>query len=129
MIVAVTLLSLGGCADQGVAPTAPEVADPIFYAMDVQPIWDTNCVGCHGQNGNGGLDLRAGLSRANLVGIASPNYMVLRVVGGDPSTSVLYAKLTDTGTYGPLMPQGGPMLSAESLEKVRRWIAGGALDN
>lgn len=117
-----------GCSDRGADPTGPGGGEPppVSYAADVQPIWNANCVGCHG--GTAGLFLEAPGSRANLVGAASTNWSGQRVVAGDPDASILYRKLTGDSGVGDRMPQGGA-LGAGDLETVRRWIAEGALDN
>lgn len=123
-------LALAGCSDQGDPVTAPGVTpEVVSFAADVQPLFDANCVGCHGAGGNGGLDLRAGQSRVNLVGVTSPTYGAARVVAGDPDASVLYDKLTGGGTYGQPMPPSGTSLSPVALEAIRSWIADGAPDN
>lgn len=128
------LAGLTGCSDDG-DPVDPGGSDPdpdpteTTFADDVQPIFDARCgPACHGANGNGGLDLRAGQSRSNLVGVTSPNYQAPRIEAGDPSASVLFNKITDTGVYGPLMPAGGPALGADSIALIEAWILAGAPD-
>lgn len=126
---AAVIVVLAGCSDRGTEPTSPGGGvDPVSYAADVQPIWNANCTGCHGAGGNGGLDLRMPGSRANLVDVPSPSWPGLRVVAGEPDSSVLYLKLTGTAGVGDRMPQGGS-LGADDTEIVRLWIAEGALDN
>ena len=123
------VLLLAGCSDRGTEPGLPGGGDdPVSYTADVQPIWNANCIGCHGDGGNGGLDLRMPGSRANLVDVPSPSWPGLRVVAGEPDSSVLYLKLTGTAGVGDRMPQGGS-LGADDTEIVRLWIAEGALDN
>lgn len=126
-VLSLLLVSAGGCGDRGSDPTAPgDGMAPVSYAEDVQPIWSAHCTGCHG--GTAGLELGAPDSRANLVGVASANWGGVLVVAGDPTTSILYRKLTGDGGVGDRMPQGGA-LGAGDIETVRRWIAEGALDN
>lgn len=128
-IVAVLTLAIVGCSDDN-GPTAPENGTPgeqASYEGDIQPIWDQSCgSSCHGESGLGGLDLRPGESHANLVNVISPTYSVARVVPADPEGSVLYNKIVDTGTYGGLMPPGGPALSSADIELIRAWILAGA---
>jgi polyvinyl alcohol dehydrogenase (cytochrome) len=52
-----------------------------------------------------------------------------RVVPGDPAASLLYLKLTGTQPCGEAMPPAsvGPLLAADKLDLVKRWIEGGAL--
>ena len=125
------LLALAGCSDSGDPTGAPPLDTPATatYAADVQPIWDAHCTSCHGAVANAGMDLRASAGTAMLVNVAATGYAGTRVVPGSPSTSVLYLKLQGDPSTGARMPFGGAALSAAELEKVRLWIAGGALDN
>lgn len=128
--LAATLALLSGCADQGDEPThgGPPVAT-VSYATDVQPIFNTDCAGCHTNGGaNGGLDLSEGVSHAHLVGIPSPSFGTVRVVAGEPDSSFLYQKLTGNQSDGSPMPPTG-LLPADKQELVRVWIEEGALDN
>lgn len=120
---------LVGCADEGAVPLSPGGGDDISYSRDVQPLWDRDCTVCHVAGGVAGLDLRAGYSHADLVGVPAGGYTTPRVTPGDPSASVLYGKLAGTGLYGGPMPDGGPAFTAAELELVRRWIVDGARDD
>ena len=93
----------------------------VDYETEIQPIWTASCVGCHGNSA--GLSLAAGSSYDNLVDVSSSNYApALRVVSGDPSTSVLYNKVAGTGVNGQQMPQNGTPLTAEQLTLISTWI-------
>lgn len=118
----------GGCSDRGGDPAAPDGGGPapVSYAADVQPIWNANCIDCHG--GTAGLELEAPGSRADLVGVASTGWAGVRVAAGDPAASILYRKISGDSGVGDRMPQGGA-LGNDDIETVRRWIAEGALDN
>lgn len=82
------------------------------YATDVLPILQSNCYSCHG-NGNvsGGVSLGSYASvktqadNGNLVGV-----------------------ITHAAGY-PAMPQGGAKLSDCNINKIKAWIARGALNN
>jgi mono/diheme cytochrome c family protein len=120
---------LGGCSDHGDplgVDNPPEGDDPVSYAADIQPIFDANCIGCHGAGGNGGLDLRSGLSHANLVGVAANTSGGVLVVTGDASNSVFSMRLAGSGVG--VMPPSGP-LPASVLDLVDEWINDGALNN
>ncbi|NQT64266.1 MAG: T9SS type A sorting domain-containing protein [Candidatus Marinimicrobia bacterium] len=92
----------------------------VDYETEIQPIWNANCAGCHGTQG--GLSLAAGSSFDNLVDVVSTNYgPARRVVSGDPSTSVLYNKVANTGVNGGIMPQGGA-LTADQIALISTWI-------
>lgn len=118
-----------GCSDRGEELMDPGGGvDPISFSADVQPVFDSNCIGCHGQNGNGGLDLRVGGSYGNLVGIDATGYAGKRVAAGDSESSVIYLKMTGAPGVGSVMPPAGS-LPVETTDIVRQWIAEGALDN
>ena len=82
------------------------------YATDVLPILQSSCYSCHG-NGNvsGGVSLGSYASvktqadNGNLVGV-----------------------ITHAAGY-PAMPQGGAKLSDCNINKIKAWIARGALNN
>lgn len=130
-LVLALLLALAGCSDSGDPTGAPPLDNPptVSYAADVQPIWNAHCTTCHGAVANAGMDLRASAGTAMLVNVASTTYGGSRVVPGSPSTSVLYLKLQGDASTGDRMPLGEAALSAAELEKVRLWIAGGALND
>lgn len=102
---------------------------------EVQSVFNQyGCVGCH-PGVNSALDLRAGESYDNLVGIeALEDPTLYRVVAGDPSTSLLYLKLGgdpvvgDIPGVGTRMPPRSPPVAEEDLATVRDWILGGARD-
>ncbi len=127
-LVLVPALLLSGCSDHGdsLEVTGPPIVPPVSFADDIQPILSGNCVGCHGEGGNGGLDMRPGVSYGNLVGVAANGGTGNRVEPGDTAASFLYQRLSDTGGGG--MPPTGP-LPAETVAKVAEWINDGAANN
>jgi mono/diheme cytochrome c family protein len=126
------LLALSGCSDEGAEPMAPD-PDPepvvVSFAADIQPIFDANCVGCHGAGGSGGLDLRASATPGSLVNVAASGYAGSRVVPGDPHVSVLYLKIEGDASTGARMPFGGAALSPALRTLIHDWIEQGAPDN
>jgi len=124
------------CGDFGDGPATPRGTDDpedpppatASFSVSIQPIFDAHCIGCHGAGGNAGLDLRAGASRAHLVGVTASESPLARVEPGEPDASWLYLKLTDQQNVGSAMPPGDP-LSPDLTESVRTWIEEGALDN
>jgi hypothetical protein len=88
---------------------------------------------CHGDQMQGGLDLRADASFDSLVRQPSTiEPSIERVYPGDQDLSLLYSKLaagtegTDLGSLGQPMPSGGEPLSIDQLEAMRLWIRAGA---
>jgi Planctomycete cytochrome C len=121
-----TLIVFTGCSDEGDPIVVPVQEEPISFSSDIQPIFDSSCVGCHGSGGNGGMDLRPGESYGNLVGIDAVGSSGFRVEAGNSAASFLVQRLA--GSAGGVMPPDGP-LPASTVEKVTTWIDAGALDN
>lgn len=126
------LVTVAGCGDDD-DPVVPAPDDGVRYGADVQPIFTASCTpGCHsGSSPNGGLDLSAGASHDQLVGVAALNYPGrTRVIAGDPDDSLLYLKLIgdpDVGNQMPLNPAFA--LDEEQIDTVRQWIVDGARDD
>ena len=102
------------------APTAtPGGTATVSYRQDIQPIFDRNCVSCHG--GSAGLYLdsydhvMAGSARGRVV------------TPGDPPASELVRRIR--GLSQPRMPLGGAPLSAADIDAIVTWIAEGAPNN
>ncbi len=85
---------------------------------------------CHsGGNPPAGLNLEAGSSYANLVGIASSQEPgTQRVNAGNPDSSYLVQKLEGTAATGTVMPPSGGIAPAD-IDVVRQWISAGAVDD
>jgi hypothetical protein len=107
------LLILSGC--QGYIIPAPECPDNlptnVSFASDVQPIFDQNCVACHG--GGQVPTLISGWSHDELVdgGYVDTDF---------PCSSIIYEKLT--GNHSG-------RASDEEILTILGWIAEGAQDN
>ncbi len=122
----------GGCGDDDETgdPVAPE-EDEVRFAADIQPIFDLRCTqACHSPPTlNGNLDLSPGASHAALVGIPADGYAGrIRVVPGEPDSSLLYLKLIGDPDVGNRMPLFGSLDSLR-IATVRTWIADGAPDD
>jgi cytochrome c len=99
--------------------TIPPVANTVSFAADILPLFQSNCVRCHG-----GASPRSGMSletyqNAMKGGIGAPD-----IIPGDPEKSLLYVYPRDG-----VMPFGGPKLSAADVQKIYNWIKAGALNN
>ena len=102
------------------APTVtPGGAETVSFAGDVAPILRDRCVACHG--GSGGL----WLDRYETLMVGADRGPV--VVAGDPVGSELLRRVT--GDSQPRMPFNLPPLDGVEIEKLRVWIAEGALKN
>jgi hypothetical protein len=115
--ISCTIANGPGCPDLVVSGTATSVS----FSSDIKPIMSARfCVSCHGWTQTSQfVNVTSQLGYAPAV-IVKP---------GDLLNSVLYQKITNTGRFGQLMPQGGPLLPAGERDKFRRWILEGALDN
>ena len=122
------VLALAGCSDEGADLVVPTPPAEVSFSAQVQPVFNAECTGCHGLNGNGGLDLREGEAHGNLVGIPSQGYAGQLVTAGDPDVSILHRKLNGLPGVGDQMPLGGS-LPEETRNLIRDWIAEGAQDN
>jgi len=92
----------------------------LLYAVDyesqIQPIFDTNCIGCHDLSSPGDLNL---LSYDDFMPSSS-------VVPGDHTVSNLYDRITrEESEEGDMPPSGS--LSVEEIDLIADWIDEGAL--
>jgi hypothetical protein len=85
-------------------PSCPSLS----HAIDIQPIWDTNCTFCHGgPNPFAGLNLEPLVAYSEIVGTASTECSVLdRIDPFTPSTSWLYRKIMGTHTAADITSLG-----------------------
>ena len=89
----------------------------------------------HAEPASGDLDLSAGRSRQQLVGVQAALKSAkaagkVRVVAGHPELSFLYEKVTHTA-FGKLMPYNAtsPYDADCSVAALKKWIENGALDD
>ncbi|WP_044181078.1 Ig-like domain-containing protein [Hyalangium minutum] len=106
------------------------------YTADIQPIWAQCTTSCHDNTSpSGGMNLLAGSSYSNLVGVSGTNRCsgttaIQRVRVGQPANSLLVRKIE--GTCGTRMPQNNPSYFVDNpglITRIRSWILGGALNN
>ena len=122
----------GGALSGAIAtgPGNPNVAlsgnaTSVSFATQINPIFDNYCSACHPWG-----DPNVNFSYSQLVNVLSPGYGThVRVKPFDLANSVLYGKITNSGAYGPLMPQGGPLMPAASRTLIKTWILEGAWNN
>jgi mono/diheme cytochrome c family protein len=110
-----TTATTGASATTGSTGTT---ATTVSY-NDIQEAFNKNCVGCHGENGKAGIDLRS-YDSAMKGGKAGPI-----VKAGDPENSLLVHALR--GSHGAKqMPMKAAALPEEVIGKVESWIKAGA---
>ena len=134
VLAALTLATAACGAQAGDGAASPTPSGSVRFAADVQPILSASCAlsSCHsGAQPVANLDLSSGHAWTDTVGVAGYMYSsYLRVNAGDPSSSLIYLKITGSQNVGFAMPQGVtasvPPLDANQVETIRRWILEGA---
>ena len=96
-----------------------EAARPDFQ-QEIQPIFQKNCYACHGPN-NQASGFRLDLKDRALAGGNNGK----AIVPGKAIESPLYARVAGLGGVSR-MPMGGQPLDPALVDKIRRWIDGGA---
>lgn len=121
-------------SSSGGTGTPVENTVTVSFSTDVQPIFDSSCMAsCHTSGGAAAfLPLSSDVSYGNLVDQPATRTTGggTLVVPGSPSDSVLYQRITQSGTVNgnsPMPPSG--MLGSSDIEKVSTWINEGALNN
>lgn len=102
--------------------TSTKTPPTSFYAMHINPIFDSNCAGCHGAaKSNGGLCLDS----FDLLVRGGKDGPV--IVAGDPEKSLLMHRVTLPPDHKQFMPAGGrPPLHQEEIKLIEAWIQQGA---
>lgn len=108
-IILLLMIAFGSCEKVVFQP--PELPDTISFSLEIQPIFNENCVNCHG--GDRDPDLREGLSYEALTGGGF-------VDTADAEGSKLVKKLY--GTHSSRASEAQKQLIIE-------WIRAGAKDN
>jgi len=122
LLVFVGIYLLAGCGGQASTPVALPAHTPsatVSFSKDVMPIFQDNCVNCHGgEKTSKGLDLK---TFASLMA-GSQNGAV--IVPGDSSNSKLIVSV-----QSGKMPKRGPALKAEQIQLMMDWVNAGAKNN
>ncbi len=105
----------------GTIALAQERAGKIHFDRDVQPILAKRCFSCHGPDkAEGGLRLN---SRESALGELDSGER--GIVPGQPDKSEVLRRITASDEAERMPPEGKP-LSADEIDRIRRWIAAGA---
>lgn len=141
------LLVLVACGSSSNDETKPPARTEVSLRSDVIPIFQASCATagtCHGAPSGIEIYLAVDASKASdlrkrTVGVASEELSSMPyVTAGDPTRSYLMHKLDgDQGTLqctgsigcGDQMPREAPPLDGASRDRIRAWIAQGALDD
>jgi len=95
----------------------------VVYNDDIQPIFNSNCIACHG--GTSGVTLSSYQAVMNSVGHQFNQNIV---VPGSADDSPIVEKIEPNPSIGARMPEGGPFLSENEINLIRQWIDEGALE-
>jgi hypothetical protein len=140
-IAALAAMFAAACGADGSSGTGAKCnADSTFGQVQQQIFEAQGCTAsaCHGEQTQGGLDLRPENAYASLVNVDASSGEYVRVFPGEQDLSLLYQKVaakTEGFDLGPLgisggaMPTGEGVLSENDLGLLRAWIRGGAPEN
>jgi uncharacterized membrane protein len=116
------LIAIAACGSQDNTPDATKTGpleEATLSFIDVQPILDAKCVGCHGDN-----DPKEGLALNTHAAVMQGGEHGAVVVPGDPKGSKLVQFID--GSKTPRMPFKQDPLSQEEIDKIAMWIEQGA---
>lgn len=130
LLVAGLAIVAAGCSDGSSGGVVSGPGSVTLADVQVQ-VFSPSCAlsDCHlGAGAQLELDLSAGASAGNLLGVASTEVPgLLRVEPGNAVDSYLYMKLVaDPRILGDPMPASGGPLSAGALNLIETWIDQGA---
>ena len=115
LLVVIGFLFFSACTSDVIEPAAgPSPTDTIKFSAQIQPIFTSNCAGCHSPGGPAPV-LKPGLSYQSLIDGNFVNTV-------SPDQSIIYT----------VMKSGGSMAAyanAEQATLVLAWIKQGALNN
>lgn len=115
---------LVSCEEHQYEPVKFDADVAIAFKDNIQPIFNSNCVGCHG----GGIspDFRADKSYTSLI---DGNYVNLEA----PASSKLYIKVTSSGSHQDFLKGKiiavNDTIDALATDVILKWIEQGAKDN
>ncbi|MES2221797.1 MAG: c-type cytochrome domain-containing protein [Acidobacteriota bacterium] len=93
-----------------------------FYAKHIDPIFDANCVSCHG-----GEKVKGGLRLDSYASLMDGGKEGAVIVAGKPEQSLLLKRVTLPPGQKHFMPaEGKPPLKPEEIAWIRSWILAGA---
>lgn len=93
-----------------------------FYAKQIDPILDSNCVECHGEE-----KTKGGLRMDSFDRLMKGGKDGAVIVAGDPDKSLLLERVTLPPDHKHFMPaEGKPPLRPEEIALIKAWIQQGA---
>ena len=92
----------------------------VNYSTEIQPIFNSNCTGCHGSSG--------GLNLSSYTDLMNGGNRGLSVIAGDNVNSLIIQKLRGSGP-GSQMPMGETPLEESLISLIETWINEGTQNN
>ncbi len=117
------LVLLAACENDKFEEELPVVKDNVSFALDIQPILNVQCAGCHNPAANVEPDLREDFAYSSLMEGDEEG-----IIPGDSEGSELVEMLEWNSEDGNNMPKATP-LSPLNIALIRKWIDEGALNN
>jgi hypothetical protein len=124
-IIALSALMIGcgvkAWRDARTSASSTSSSDRVVFSRDIRPIFNQNCVACHG-----GVRQRNDVSfiyRDESLGVGKSGHRT--IVPGNPDASELMVRLVANDPE-ERMPYHAPVLSKQQIELIRRWIKQGA---
>ena len=112
-----TLLGVAGNREEAGPPADPNT----FYGARIQPIFNSRCINCHGedkQKGSLRLDSYRGLMKGGKHGAV--------IQAGNVQTSDLLRRISLPASHDDFMPKGKQPLMANQVKVIELWIGAGA---
>ena len=104
----------------GAAGRAPSAGS--FYARHIDPVFDANCVACHGEG-----KVKGGLRLDSYDALMKGGKDGAVIVAGQPDKSLLLVRVTLPPDHKQFMPaEGKPPLRPEEIDWIKAWIEQGA---
>lgn len=100
--------------------SSPIITDAPKFSADVMPIFEAECIVCHGSLG--------GWDASSYEAVMTTGNNAPVVIPGDSEGSLLAQKLLGTHTEGAIMPPSGKLADGE-IQIIVDWIDAGALEN
>jgi WD40 repeat protein len=116
--VGIWILGFGIC----LITSSARAADKITYQDNILPLVEANCSKCHNADKK-----KADLDLTSYQGVLKGSGSGLVVLSGNVDGSKLWKALTHSEE--PYMPPNRPKLDDKDLDLIKKWIAGGLLEN
>jgi|JI10StandDraft_1071094.scaffolds.fasta_scaffold912546_2 hypothetical protein len=118
------ILFFGACENDKFEEELPVVKDNVSFELDIQPMLNVQCAGCHNPAGNVEPDFREGYAYESMEDLIDEG----DIIPGDAEGSELIEMLEWNSEDGNNMPKATP-LSPLNIALIQKWIDEGALNN